>query len=60
MSFGYNSSKIVKIRYRILGSQFEPHLTIGWFKKYHYGTRTVVCIQAGHINTSNIDFLVEL
>jgi hypothetical protein len=43
----------------ILGSQFGPHLTIGWFKKYNYGTRAVVCIQAGHTNTSNIDLLVE-
>lgn len=41
------------------GSKFGPHLTVGWLKKYNYRTRTVVCIQTGHINTSNIDFLVE-
>ena len=48
-----------KLQDGIRGSQFGPHLAIGWFKKYHYGTRAVVCIQAGHTNTSNIDLLVE-
>lgn len=48
-----------KLQDRILGSQFGTHLTIGWFKKYHYGTGAVVCIQAGHSSTSNIDLLVD-
>lgn len=38
---------------------FGPHLTVRRFKKYNNGTRTVVCIQAGHINTCNIDLLVK-
>lgn len=42
-----------------LEGKFGPHLTVGWFEKYNYRTRTVVCIQAGHVNTSNIHLLVD-